>query len=613
MVPSNTEKNKMMINERGLKWIGLVMMLQLTSAFGTTGQTVDYSGMERALEHLVDSAFNDFSGSILVGRAGRTIFSMSRGHSNGLKQLNNKADTRFGLASLGKIFTMLGILKLVEEGRLDLDAKMEAYGLVFDDARTRDITVRQLLLHTSGWGHYWDHPKYTQHADALDRVSAYLEIFEDIPLDFAPGTAYQYSNIGYVVLGAVIERVSGMDYYAFVQSEVFNKLGMVNSAFAYHDEVDDRYAIPHSKQQEAIIPTSARGGADGGAYASITDIQKLVQAVFVEKSYLKKHWNTLLIDGVFELQGAFRGVSTSLIYQEDTDLYIAVLANEDPPVSENLTRSMIEVLRASLAAQTQDFRLNGVVKDGKTGTPIAFANIGIEGKGVGTASTASGTFALEIPRSYAMDTLVFSALGYEKVRRSIQNLVREKQWSIILSAKKQDLNEVVVYGQKLLKATLGSRMVSPMASGAYIGGGRPGASLVTLFQMPRYPAYLDRVAVHVRSNKKEQSFKLRLRIMKADRTIPGDDLLERSRIVTSKIKKGWIEFSFEDEPLTVNEPVFIGVEWIEQANNRVTARSAFPRISYVESKSDGAFTRTTSLGNWNKSTIKPTIKVDVRF
>ena len=126
-----------------------------------------------------------------------------------------------------------------------------------------------------------------------------------------------------------------------------------------------------------------------------------------------------------------------------------------------------------------------------------------------------------------------------------------------------------------MKSILGTRSVSPLSSGAYIGGGDPGASLITHIEVPKSPSYLRKVKVHVRSNQQEKTFRLRLRILEGKDRQPGKDLLQQNKIVTSDLKKGWITFDFENEAFELTDNVFIGIEWIEALNNAVTVKKRF--------------------------------------
>ena len=275
-----------------------------------------------------------------------------------------------------------------------------------------------MLNHTSGWGHYWDHPYYQKHLNEFETHADFLEFIKTIPLQFNPGRQYQYSNVGYLLLGAIIEKVSGQSYEAFIKSKVFSPIGMKTATIAKTN--DNHYAIPYTLSKQQISHTQ-RGWADGGAYSCLNDLGLLLKEVFIAQRYCSENMIKELLDGfreeedeLFEITGGFPGSSTALMYHEPSGYALLVLSNLDPPMAEEVAKSIINLILEK-ELENEIIKVQGSTFNHENGEAIAYTNIGILNKGIGTASKADGKFLLEIPAKHVNDTLVFSALGYQRV------------------------------------------------------------------------------------------------------------------------------------------------------------------------------------------------------
>ncbi|MEO5622327.1 MAG: serine hydrolase domain-containing protein, partial [Dokdonella sp.] len=195
------------------------------------------SGLSRAVEAKIDAAAKEevrsghvAGAAVAVLRNGRLVFARGYGRAN--IELGNPVTARtvFRIGSLTKQFTAAGILLLAEQGKLKVDDKLSLY--LPDFPRANEVTLRDLLNHTSGIHNFTEGP-------VIDKISTsgatVQELVADIagqsPLyDFEPGTGWWYSNSNYALLGAVIEKVSGKSWSAFMKAEVFDKLGMAQTA-----------------------------------------------------------------------------------------------------------------------------------------------------------------------------------------------------------------------------------------------------------------------------------------------------------------------------------------------------------------------------------------------
>ena len=228
----------------------------------------------------------DLSGTVLLARGGHIEFAESYGLANRESGERNTIDTKFNLASIPKMFTATCILQLVEAGAISLDDTLGMHlpGYPNRDAAER-VTIAHMLLHRSGIGNYWqglaelDGPHPESHRD-------YLPLFANIPLEHEPGSAFSYSNGGYVVLGLIIEAVTGKSYFEHVQQAVFDRAGMANTGNWRQDADVSNRAIPYMRSEE--IPgewidcssrLEPRGSAGGGAYSTAGDLHRYATAL----------------------------------------------------------------------------------------------------------------------------------------------------------------------------------------------------------------------------------------------------------------------------------------------------------------------------------------------
>ena len=170
-----------------------------------------------------------FSGVVLIAKDGKPVFEKAYGLANKAKNIPNNTETRFNLGSMNKMFTAVAIAQLAEAGKLSFD---DTVGKHLPDYPNKDVankvTIHQLLTHTSGLGSYWN-AKFEAKKATIKSVSDYLALFADEPLKLEPGKRFQYSNSGFIVLGAIIEKVSGQSYYDYVREHIYKPAGMKNT------------------------------------------------------------------------------------------------------------------------------------------------------------------------------------------------------------------------------------------------------------------------------------------------------------------------------------------------------------------------------------------------
>lgn len=245
---------------------------------------VDRVALTTALERQLDAAHaKGFSGSVLVADGDDVLFERQYGIADPASGTPVTSDTRFNLASTGKMFTAVAVLQLVQAGRLDLDAPVGQYLPDWPVHAVRErVTLRQLLTHTSGLGSFWGDAFQARRA-TLRRLDDYRPLLATEPA-FGPGSAWAYSNAGFQLLGLVVEAASGQSYYDYVGTHVFAPAGMRDTGFFDMDGVATRVAQPRiggtGADRDRVLPMpEPRGGAAGGGYSTPRDLLRFHRAL----------------------------------------------------------------------------------------------------------------------------------------------------------------------------------------------------------------------------------------------------------------------------------------------------------------------------------------------
>ncbi|MGE5250824.1 MAG: serine hydrolase domain-containing protein [Bacteroidota bacterium] len=199
------------------------------------------------VEALLDAeeAADRFSGTVLLAREHEPILRAARGFAIQPSVLRNGQDTQFNIASVTKMLTATAVVRLAANGQLELHRPVAAYAPALPHAE--EVTVHQLLTHTAGFDRYWNDAYRAARSD-LRSIAGYLGLFAGEPLLFAPGTSHHYGNSGYVLLGALIERITGRSYYEYMQEEIFQHVGMKDTGFHEMDLPMPNCAIGYTRE-----------------------------------------------------------------------------------------------------------------------------------------------------------------------------------------------------------------------------------------------------------------------------------------------------------------------------------------------------------------------------
>ena len=220
-----------------------------------------------------------FSGTVLVAEDGRPLLERGYGAANRSRGIPNTARTRFCIASMGKMFTAVAIAQLVQQGKLSFADPIGKYLRGFRGDIAEKVTIAELLTHTSGLG---DIALGT--AAPARTLAEQLARIVNEPLQFEPGSRFSYSNDGFIVLGAIIERVAGVSYADYVRQHVFEPAGMTDTDVRVYRPAEiprmaHGYLLGNDGQLHDNAEMEQIGNPSGGAYSTVGDLLKFAQAL----------------------------------------------------------------------------------------------------------------------------------------------------------------------------------------------------------------------------------------------------------------------------------------------------------------------------------------------
>lgn len=310
------------------------------------------------LEVLLDElASNDqFAGAVLIAKGDQVIFKKAVGLASRRFGVPNKLDTKFNIGSMNKMFTAVAVLQLVEQKKLSLSDPLSKF--VGPDwlpsEFAKQIQIQHLLCHTSGLGDYFTDKFWKSSRREFRNLDDFKPLVVTKTLAFDPGTKQAYSNSGMLLLGAVVEKVSGQTYYDYVKEHVYQTAGMSNSGCFEMDKPVPNLAIGyyHEEGEEEewtnnLFMHTLRGGPAGGGFSTVEDLYRFSRALVGYKLLNKKHTKMLVTPKPnspnygfgFELEntpigrivghsGGFPGIHAKLEIV-DSGFTIVVLSNTD--------------------------------------------------------------------------------------------------------------------------------------------------------------------------------------------------------------------------------------------------------------------------------------------
>ncbi len=244
-----------------------------------------------------DTAAGVFSGVLLLAHDGLPVFAFASGLENRERGTRNSMRTRFGTASVGKVFTTVAVMQLAQAGKIDLNAPVGRYLPDYPNAKVAaKVTVNELLTHTGGTGDIFG-DDYDRHRSDLRTPSDYIGLFGGRDPLFEPGSRRGYSNFGFVVLGRIIEKVSGQTWDAYQRDHIFLPTGMTGTGALPVDAAVAHRAVGYTVENGRLVSTALTSFAPspaGGAYTTAGDLLKFTNALLADRLLDKAHTDLLL-------------------------------------------------------------------------------------------------------------------------------------------------------------------------------------------------------------------------------------------------------------------------------------------------------------------------------
>ncbi|MEL7729317.1 serine hydrolase [Citromicrobium bathyomarinum] len=336
--------------------------------FATPVLAQDVERMDEVVS--ADADQGTFMGAALVAIGDDIVFDEAYGSANLEWNIANTPAAKFRIGSVTKQFTAASILLLKERGLIDLDAPVKTY---WPDAPPAwdAITVRNLLQHTSGITNVTNLDEFATVKFLPTTREELIARFADKPLEFTPGEKWDYSNSGYVLLSAIVEQVSGQDYADFVKANIFDPLGMADTAIDVTADIVPRRASGYAPSADGIvnaeyvnmaIPTGA-----GALYSTTHDLLKWQRALFGGRLLEPASLTEMTGPGVPAMAGAtygfgvlrtededgtmiwhgggIEGFNAMLMHDPDRDITVVVLANLNGGQANDLGRSLLQLAR----------------------------------------------------------------------------------------------------------------------------------------------------------------------------------------------------------------------------------------------------------------------------
>jgi len=314
--------------------------------------------MKELIRQLEQTAVKtEFSGVLSLFEGTVSLYNKAFGYRDVKNKLPNMTNTKFGIASGTKVFTALGIGKLIDQGVISLGTTIRDIDQEYATFIDERATIQHLLTHTSGIYDYYDEDIHDDPDNffveipwcELETPSDYYPLFKNKVMKFHPGERFSYSNGGYVFLGMLIEKLSGLLYRDFIQEHVLKAADMPNSGFYAFNDLPENTAIGYLDDRKTtnIYRLPIRGGGDGGMYTTTEDLRSFWHKLFsnnllsreLTAIYLNTHWTFNDTDGygcgiykridnsMFSIVGGDAGVGFDSRYLVQEKLTINIFSN----------------------------------------------------------------------------------------------------------------------------------------------------------------------------------------------------------------------------------------------------------------------------------------------
>ena len=338
----------------------------ITWLFAVTPLYAQNSGVQEKIDQYIQSYHHtgDFSGCILIKQQDSVIYQRCLGQANQAFAIDNTPETKFRIGSISKQLTAVAILTLEEAGKLSTADDLPKY--FPNQSIASNITLQQLLTHTSGVVDLFSLPEFasysSQNLSLMDLAGKILSQ----PLDFQPGTSYQYSNGGYALLAAIIEQASGMSYANYLEQAVLAPLNMDGSGHANRQKIVNQLAVGYDPLGYQDLKTAPYIDYDllqgsGSLFSTLGDMVKWIEALRDRKLLSNDSWDKFFNNyghnygygisiyrtfgkKVFGHDGRINGFIADYLYYLEEDLSIIILGNVQSGVADFLRRDLAAIL-----------------------------------------------------------------------------------------------------------------------------------------------------------------------------------------------------------------------------------------------------------------------------
>lgn len=349
----------------------------------TTAQTSATKQLTAEFDKILSEQFKpgETGCAALVAKKGQIIYKKAFGMANLELNVPMQPDMVFRIGSITKQFTAVAILQLMEQGKLSLQDEITKF---IPDYPTQayKITIEHLLTHTSGIKSYTNVPEFQKYIRTDMKPSEVIDMFKNLPMEFAPGTKWNYNNSGYFLLGYIIEKVSGKSYPEYIEENFFKPLGMTNTLYGSDSKIvknrawgyqPDGNGIKNADMMSMSLPYAA-----GSIQSTVEDLFRWNQAVhsykLVKKETLEKAFTEYkLADGkgtkygygwsfsqiqdsrTIEHGGGINGYLTNALYLPAEDIFVAVFSNNNAKSPAFVSNLMAAVALGKPYTRTEIF------------------------------------------------------------------------------------------------------------------------------------------------------------------------------------------------------------------------------------------------------------------
>jgi CubicO group peptidase (beta-lactamase class C family) len=323
----------------------------------------DAEWLQRARAAWQQQHENGFSGVVLIARGDKLLWQAAAGLADREAATPISTETRFNVGSINKSFTRVAVAQLLASGKLSLQDIVAKWLPQFSNPAAAKITVGQLLAHRSGLGDIFGPRLERGRVQGAPTLTAALHLYADQELWFEPGSQKRYSNLGFLVLGAIVEKASGLSFDTYLKSKIFEPAGMSGAIAWAADPHAAGLARGYTQQgakddQPQLSPFDARiyWAPAGSSYMRAADLHAFVRALVANK-LLAPSWTawffssedaappgssqTIAADASLGIAGGLPGHNAGLEYEHHTGVLVIVAGNVDPPRAEDLAVRLI--------------------------------------------------------------------------------------------------------------------------------------------------------------------------------------------------------------------------------------------------------------------------------